>query len=342
MLGERAHLEGGVRTSTLVAVTACRVASVDASQFEHECSSGTVRGSPARRRRPRLTVRVHLCGVRGSTPAPGADFRPLRRAHLMRGDRPRRRGGAGADPRRRHRTAPGHARCWTACRSRARSCSLTCTGITCTGCRSSGPATAPDARVTLLLPEQDPAASAEVGAGPGHVPAALPDRARTACAATGRSARCQPGQLQGRGVHRRGPRDPAQGRPDLRLPGQRRARASVAYIPDHCPTDARARAGRAAASTTRPRWTWRRARTCSSTTRSCWPPRCPRRQSFGHAAAEYAVGLAARAGARRVGAVPPQAGPHRRRTGPAGRPVRGRPRPARRTIVGAEGEILDL
>ena len=34
MLGERAHLEGGTRTSTLVAVTACRVASVDASQFD--------------------------------------------------------------------------------------------------------------------------------------------------------------------------------------------------------------------------------------------------------------------------------------------------------------------
>ncbi|HEX7266128.1 MAG TPA: cyclic nucleotide-binding domain-containing protein [Streptosporangiaceae bacterium] len=34
LLGERAHLEGGTRTSTLVAVTACRVASVDASQFD--------------------------------------------------------------------------------------------------------------------------------------------------------------------------------------------------------------------------------------------------------------------------------------------------------------------
>jgi Cyclic nucleotide-binding domain len=33
MLGERAHLEGGVRTSTLTAVTACRVAAVPASQF---------------------------------------------------------------------------------------------------------------------------------------------------------------------------------------------------------------------------------------------------------------------------------------------------------------------
>jgi Cyclic nucleotide-binding domain len=34
MLGERAHLEGGTRTSTLVAVTPCRVAAVDAAQLD--------------------------------------------------------------------------------------------------------------------------------------------------------------------------------------------------------------------------------------------------------------------------------------------------------------------
>ncbi len=34
LLGERAHLEGGTRTSTLMAVTPCRLASVDASQFD--------------------------------------------------------------------------------------------------------------------------------------------------------------------------------------------------------------------------------------------------------------------------------------------------------------------
>jgi hypothetical protein len=34
LLGERAHLEGGIRTSTLVAVTPCRVAAVDASQLD--------------------------------------------------------------------------------------------------------------------------------------------------------------------------------------------------------------------------------------------------------------------------------------------------------------------
>jgi len=34
MLGERAHLEGGIRTSTLLAVTACRIASVPAGQLD--------------------------------------------------------------------------------------------------------------------------------------------------------------------------------------------------------------------------------------------------------------------------------------------------------------------
>lgn len=34
ILGERAYLEGGVRTSTLVAATRCRVAAVDAGQLD--------------------------------------------------------------------------------------------------------------------------------------------------------------------------------------------------------------------------------------------------------------------------------------------------------------------
>ena len=34
MLGERAHLEGGVRTASIVAVTPCKVASVDGAQLE--------------------------------------------------------------------------------------------------------------------------------------------------------------------------------------------------------------------------------------------------------------------------------------------------------------------
>jgi Cyclic nucleotide-binding domain len=52
LLGERAHLEGGERTSTLVAVTPCRVASVEASALDrealHEISKGHRRTEPDR------------------------------------------------------------------------------------------------------------------------------------------------------------------------------------------------------------------------------------------------------------------------------------------------------
>ena len=44
VLGERAHLEGGTRTSSLVAVTACRVASADASQFDRAALEELARG----------------------------------------------------------------------------------------------------------------------------------------------------------------------------------------------------------------------------------------------------------------------------------------------------------
>jgi CRP-like cAMP-binding protein len=36
LLGERGHLEGGMRTATLVAVTPCRVASVNAAQLDQQ------------------------------------------------------------------------------------------------------------------------------------------------------------------------------------------------------------------------------------------------------------------------------------------------------------------
>ena len=44
LLGERAHLEGGARTSTLVAVTPCRVTSVEASQFDRSALMELSRG----------------------------------------------------------------------------------------------------------------------------------------------------------------------------------------------------------------------------------------------------------------------------------------------------------
>ena len=52
ILGERAYLEGGARTSTLVAVTACRVASVHGDQLDRakleELSEGHRREAPGR------------------------------------------------------------------------------------------------------------------------------------------------------------------------------------------------------------------------------------------------------------------------------------------------------
>jgi Cyclic nucleotide-binding domain len=44
MLGERAHLEGGTRTSTLVAVTDCRVAEAEATRFDHAALAEVSRG----------------------------------------------------------------------------------------------------------------------------------------------------------------------------------------------------------------------------------------------------------------------------------------------------------
>jgi hypothetical protein len=44
LLGERAHLEAGVRTSTLVAVTACRVAAVPARQFPSDARTELAAG----------------------------------------------------------------------------------------------------------------------------------------------------------------------------------------------------------------------------------------------------------------------------------------------------------
>jgi CRP-like cAMP-binding protein len=34
MLGERAHLEGGLRTASMIAVTPCRIAAVDAAELD--------------------------------------------------------------------------------------------------------------------------------------------------------------------------------------------------------------------------------------------------------------------------------------------------------------------
>jgi hypothetical protein len=74
MLGERAHLEGGVRTSTLVAVTPCRVASVDAGQFDSavltELAAGHQREDSAS---PAPALRAH---PHSASPAPALRAHP--------------------------------------------------------------------------------------------------------------------------------------------------------------------------------------------------------------------------------------------------------------------------
>jgi CRP-like cAMP-binding protein len=58
LLGERAHLEGGLRTSTLVAVTPCRVASVEASQLERGALHELSKGHRREVKRPKQSVRA--------------------------------------------------------------------------------------------------------------------------------------------------------------------------------------------------------------------------------------------------------------------------------------------
>lgn len=66
VLGQRAHLQGGARTSTLAAVTACRVAAVDATQFDRSAlaklDGNTGVKIPVG---DENQVRISLCGVHG-------------------------------------------------------------------------------------------------------------------------------------------------------------------------------------------------------------------------------------------------------------------------------------
>ena len=75
LLGERAVLEGGRRTATLVAVTPCKVAVARQRRARPAAQLAEVSaGPPPRRTHGAARLRVHVLGVRGSTPAPGREF----------------------------------------------------------------------------------------------------------------------------------------------------------------------------------------------------------------------------------------------------------------------------
>ena len=214
----------------------------------------------------------------------------------MRGHQPRRRGPPGADPGRRDGPAAGRP---AAGRAPVRGHPP-----------AHPPALGPCSRAAVLpgrRPRRRPGDTAAPGpgirgergrdAGPRHVTAALPDRPGGAARRLGvRDPAPRP--AQGGGLHDRGARDPAQGRPDLRLPGQRRALGADLHPgplphrgrpgPDGLGEYHTAALDLAAGTDVLVHDAFLVA------------AEVPAEAAFGHAAAEYAAGLGQRAGARRV------------------------------------------
>ena len=154
VLGERAELEGGARTSTLRARTACRVAAVpfdavDRDQLRPAARPTTV--TRTRRARPdrngQCACTCAACVVRHP--------HPVRRSPASEGTR--RASPLPIAPSRRRvccsTAGPGcgaSLSCSTVVRSKARCCSATCTGTTPRGSRSSAPVTAPTPASTSI------------------------------------------------------------------------------------------------------------------------------------------------------------------------------------------------
>ena len=224
VFGERAVLEGGTRTATLVAVTACKVAAAAADDIDRDKLARGRQGHHARGASAASCVST-CCGVRGSTPAPGATS--PRSAATLRASRWHT---TMSPPRARARRGNRSARSLGVLAGEpflARSCSGTSTGTTHRDCRSSRGRPGRPCRV--LLPEQGVAPRSD---RPVHGPAGLSGPGfRTA--RPWRSARSR-GRAHHRGLRRVGARDPAQGRAHVRLPGQD-ARSSIAYLSDHGP-----------------------------------------------------------------------------------------------------------
>ena len=207
------------RTSTLVAVTPCRVASVPAASSTRPRSPNWPPGTGVKTPYG-IEVRVHLCGVRGSTPAPGAEFvryggHTSCVAIAPGGAAPRLVLDAGTGLRQVTGLLRGEPYTGTIILTHLHWDHVHGLPFFTAGDRA-------DARVTLLLPEQEEGAGAEEvlarGMSPPHFPIA-PGGLRGRLVVRHAGA----GRVQGRGLHGGGAGGPAQGRPDLRVPGQRRA-----------------------------------------------------------------------------------------------------------------------
>ena len=265
VFGERAALEGGRRTSTLRAVTRCKVAVVVRRATSTATPGTACRRTIAARSEgsPAPDVRVTHLRAAWLDPRAGRRVRQGGRAHVMCRHRPRRapprrscwtpgRGCAGSTAATRRSAVPGHA-----------SCSATCTGTTPTGCRSSRRPTGTTPRSACCC---RPGRRSDAGRGdrphrPGDGPTALPDRAAPAARSLAlRDDRRRPARL--RRVRGAGPRDPAQGRAHVRVPRQRRRRTHRRVPLRPRPAHARSPARTASGRCTRQRWSWRPAPTC--------------------------------------------------------------------------------
>jgi ribonuclease BN (tRNA processing enzyme) len=279
-------------------------------------------------------VHIHLCGVRGSTPAPGAEF-------IRYG---------------------GHTSCVAVAHDDGAAPGLILdagTGLRkATALLGGGPFTGTiilthlhwdhvhglpffaagdraDARVTLLLPEQDGAADAEAllarGMSPPHFPIA-PSGLRGEWS----FGALAPGPFKAEGFAIEAREVPHKGG---RTFGYRVSdgRSVIAYIPDHCPTALGpgpegwgeyhpAAVGLAAGADLLIHDSY------------LLPDEVAAEAAFGHAAADYAVGLARRARARRVMFFHHKPG----RTDDALDLLAGRFSANPRVTVAAEGQVIDL
>jgi len=288
-------------------------------------------------------VRIHLCGVRGSTPAPGPDFLHygghtscVALAHDGAA-RPVLVLDAGTGLRRVTPLLAGHPFAGTILLTHLHWDHVHGLPFFQGGDRD-------DARAALFLPQQPGDSAAEVlgrGMSPPHFPI-TPNGLR----GDWTFSMLEPGQLKAEGFTVEAREVPHKGG---RTFGYRVSdgRSVITYIPDHCPT---------AAGPGPEGWGEYHPAALDLAAGSDLlihdafqlPEEVAAEASFGHAAADYAVGLGERAGARRVMLFHHKPArtdaeldqmAERLRAGGAGQPgVPGRPD----VIVAAEGEILEL